>query len=35
MYMCVLRAVFTALWAPGQSSALEPLPTQPLTGIKM
>jgi hypothetical protein len=28
-------AVLTALYSPGQSSAIGPLPTQPLTEIKM
>jgi hypothetical protein len=31
----VPRAVLTALYTPGQSSALGPIPTQPLTGIKL
>jgi hypothetical protein len=29
------RAVLTALYPPGQSNAIGPLPTQPLTGIKL
>ena len=31
----ICRAVFTASYAPGQRSALRPLPKQPLTGIKL
>ena len=34
-YDPVSRAILTASKAPGQSSSLGPIPTQPLTGIKL